>query len=116
MRIDHPPKQLVDGALISGLVGLLNAVEAANEAGDQVRVLEFESADPDFFLMHGDVEQILAMEAPADVPTEPNVAAATFDRCRTMGAAIIGANVGDTVSFESPADGTLSVHIVSLGQ
>lgn len=33
-----------------------------------------------------------------------------------MGAAIIGASVGDTVSFESPAGGTLSVQIVSLEQ
>ena len=84
--IDHPPKQLVDGGLIGGLIGLLNAVEDDTE----VRVLVFESADPDFFLMHGDVEQILAMEAPAEVPSEPNMASATFDRCRTMGVATIG--------------------------
>lgn len=84
--IDHPPKQLVDGPLIGGLIGLLDAVEAE----EQVRVLVFESADPDFFLMHGDVEQILAMEASAEAPTEPNVAAATFDRCRTIGVATIG--------------------------
>ena len=87
--LDHPPKQLVDGPLIGGLIGLLNAVEAANEADDQVSVLVFKSADPDFFLMHGDVEQILAMDAPADVPAEPNIAAATFDRCRTIGVATI---------------------------
>ena len=84
--VDHPPKQLVDGALIGGLMGLLNEVEA----DEQVGVLVFESADPDFFLMHGDVEQILAMEASAEVPAEPNVAAATFDRCRSIGVATIG--------------------------
>lgn len=88
--IDHPPKQLVDGGLIGGLIGLLNAVEAAGSGKEQVRVLVFESADPDFFLMHGDVEQILAMEASADVPAEPNMAAVTFDRCRTIGVATIG--------------------------
>ena len=88
--IDHPPKQLVDGELIVGLMGLLDAVEAANQESEQVSVLVFESADPDFFLMHGDVEQILAMETPADVPQEPNFAAATFDRCRTIGVATIG--------------------------
>lgn len=86
VMIDHPPKQLVDGELIGGLIGLLNSVEADG----LVRVLVFESADEDFFLMHGDVEQILAMEAPADVPQEPNMAAATFDRCRTIGIATIG--------------------------
>lgn len=84
--IDHPPRQLVDGALIGGLMGLLDAVED----DDLVRALVFESADPDFFLMHGDVEQILAMEAPAEVPAEPNIAAATFDRCRTIAVATIG--------------------------
>ena len=31
-----------------------------------------------------------------------------------MGAAIMGASVGDTLSYESPAGGTLSVEIVSL--
>ncbi|MCQ3812312.1 MAG: enoyl-CoA hydratase/isomerase family protein [Acidimicrobiia bacterium] len=84
--INHPPKQLVDGELIGGLFGLLNAVEADNQVG----VLVFESADPDFFLMHGDVEQILAMEASTEVPTEPNMAAVTFDQCRTIGVATIG--------------------------
>lgn len=86
VMIDHPPKQLVDGALIGGLMGLLDAVES----DERVHVLVFESADEDFFLMHGDVEQILAMEAPAEVPTEPNMAAVTFDRCRTIGVATIG--------------------------
>lgn len=33
-----------------------------------------------------------------------------------MGAAIMGASVGDTLSYESPAGGTLSVEIVSLEQ
>ena len=31
-----------------------------------------------------------------------------------MGAAIMGASVGDTLSYESPAGGTLSVEIVSI--
>ena len=31
-----------------------------------------------------------------------------------MGTAIMGAKAGDTLSYESPAGGTLSVHIVSL--
>ena len=33
-----------------------------------------------------------------------------------MGAAILGAKEGDTLSYESPAGGTLSVQIVSLDQ
>ena len=44
-------------------------------------MLLFRSADPDFFLMHGDVEAILAMPTGQYAPqTEPNVAAATFER------------------------------------
>ena len=33
-----------------------------------------------------------------------------------MGSAILGATVGDTLSYESPAGGTLTVQIVSLEQ
>ena len=33
-----------------------------------------------------------------------------------MGSAIIGASIGDTLSYESPAGGTLTVQIVSLEQ
>ncbi len=41
----------------------------------------FRSADPDFFLMHGDVHGILAIPPGEHVPaTEPNVAALLFER------------------------------------
>ena len=52
VTIDHPPSNLVDGALVMGLLGLLDEVEPDESA----KVLLFKSADPDFFLMHGDVE------------------------------------------------------------
>lgn len=75
--IDHPPTNLVDGALIGGLIDLLDALEP----DDAVRVVVFTSADADFFLMHGDVNGILAVPEHPHVPaTEPNVAAATFQR------------------------------------
>src|SRR6188472_3459828 len=82
VTIDHPPTNLVDGAFVGGLIGLLDACDAVDSG---VRVLVFASADPDFFLMHGDVESILAAPppAPAVTVTTPNVAAATFDRLRT---------------------------------
>jgi enoyl-CoA hydratase/carnithine racemase len=77
VTIDHPPTNLVDGEFIGGLIALLAAVEADPE----VRVLLFRSADPDFFLMHGDAAMIAALPAGDYVPqTEPNIAAATFDR------------------------------------
>ena len=41
----------------------------------------FRSADPDFFLMHGDVEMLAAMPPSEPVAaTEPNMAAALFQR------------------------------------
>ena len=55
--IDHPPTNLVDGAFIGALAGLLDELDA----DDAVRVVVFTSADPDFFLMHGDVHGILAI-------------------------------------------------------
>jgi enoyl-CoA hydratase/carnithine racemase len=77
--IDHPPTNLVDGAFIAALHGLL----AELETDDGARVLVFSSADPDFFLMHGDVQGILAIPPGEHRPaTEPNVAAALFERLR----------------------------------
>jgi enoyl-CoA hydratase/carnithine racemase len=75
--IDHPPSNLVDGAFVGGLSGLLDELER----DDGVRVVVFTSADPDFFLMHGDVRGILAIPPGEHVPaTEPNLAAALFER------------------------------------
>lgn len=81
VTIDHPPTNLVDGVLISELATVLDALEA----DDGVKVVVFQSADPDFFLMHGDVEGILTIpRGPAPSPaTEPNAAAATFQRLAT---------------------------------
>jgi enoyl-CoA hydratase/carnithine racemase len=89
VTIDHPPTNLVDGAFIGNLIVVLDALEA----DDAIKVVVFQSADPDFFLMHGDVEAILAMPragAPAPV-TEPNAAAAAFQRLSTSRLLSIGA-------------------------
>jgi enoyl-CoA hydratase/carnithine racemase len=75
--IDHPPTNLVDGAFIGALLGLFDQLES----DDAARVVVFRSADPDFFLMHGDVHSILAIPTGNHMPaTEPNVAAALFAR------------------------------------
>ena len=85
--IDHPPTNLVDGALIIGLGALLDALEA----DDLARIVVFSSADPDFFLMHGDVHGILAMPAGAHTPGDaPNVAAALFERLHRSHLVTIG--------------------------
>ena len=84
--IDHPPTNLMDGSLLMGLRGLLDTIE-----GDpSVRVVVFRSADPDFFVMHGDVE-LLAGLRPAPAPVrEANLAAATLERLATAPFVSIG--------------------------
>lgn len=87
VRIDNPPTNLVDGAFIGALVGVLERAER----DDDIRVLVFESADPDFFLMHGDVHGILAMPASDGAPvTTPNAAAAFFERLHRSPLVTIG--------------------------
>ena len=74
--IDHPPTNLLDGSLLDGLRSLLDHLERE----PSVRVVIFRSADPDFFVMHGDVELLVGLH-PAYVPVvEANLAAATLQR------------------------------------
>jgi enoyl-CoA hydratase/carnithine racemase len=88
VTIDHPPTNLVDAAFVAGLVGLLDAVERDGS----VRVVVFRSADPDFFLMHGDVESLLRIPRSRHTPPDtPNVAAATFQRLSSASFVSIGA-------------------------
>lgn len=76
VTIDIPPHNIVGADLVIGLFRLLPELEG----DDSISVVVFRSADPDFFLMHGDVEAILA-SAPSDEPvTEPNIAAVLFER------------------------------------
>jgi enoyl-CoA hydratase/carnithine racemase len=85
--IDHPPTNLVDGAFIGGLSRLLDALEP----DDAARVVVFSSADPDFFLMHGDVQGILAMPVGLHTATDiPNVASAVFERMHRSALVTIG--------------------------
>jgi enoyl-CoA hydratase/carnithine racemase len=87
VTIDHPPDQLVD----AGFIGALAARLPALEADPGIRVAVFRSADPDFFLMHGDVRGILAMPPSDGAPvTAPNAAAALFQRIHTSSLVTIG--------------------------
>ena len=74
--IDHPPTNLLDGALLEGLRSLLDHLERE----PSVRVIIFRSADPDFFVMHGDVELLVDLHPPSVPVLEPNPAAATLQR------------------------------------
>jgi len=87
VTIDLPPLNVLGGELIGALLGLLPELER----DPSVRVVVFRSADPDFFVMHGDVEALVAVP-PSDYQpvTEPNIAAVTFQRITTEPFVTIG--------------------------
>ncbi|WP_305787103.1 enoyl-CoA hydratase/isomerase family protein [Symbioplanes lichenis] len=51
VTIDHPPLNLLDGKLIPDLLSFVAQVKD----DDTVRVIVFQSADPEFFIAHGDM-------------------------------------------------------------
>jgi enoyl-CoA hydratase/carnithine racemase len=74
--IDQPPVNIVGADLIVGLGALLPELAAA-----EVNVAVFRSANPDFFLMHGDVEMLVQVPAsPPITATEPNIASVLFQQ------------------------------------
>jgi enoyl-CoA hydratase/carnithine racemase len=86
VTIDHPPINLFDMALIMEML----RVGEELEKDDTVRVAVFQSADPDFFIAHADVELIQTL--PADAPPKPAKLGffhAMVDRMRTMPKATI---------------------------
>jgi enoyl-CoA hydratase/carnithine racemase len=117
VTIDSPPLHLVDGPFLGALLELLPELEA----DDDLRVAVFRSADPDFFLMHGDVEALLASTpAPGAPVTEPNFAAAAFERIHrarfvTIGV-LDGAARGGGCEFLSALDFRLGTPRAVIGQ
>ncbi|HXZ84443.1 MAG TPA: enoyl-CoA hydratase/isomerase family protein [Myxococcota bacterium] len=79
--IDAPPLNLLGGALFAELGALVDEVER----DPAVRVLVLRSADPDFFIAHGDVETILrAPQRAGPPPVELPFTHRTLDRLRSM--------------------------------
>jgi enoyl-CoA hydratase/carnithine racemase len=77
--LDLPPVNIVGADLVVGLSALLPELLAS-----EVNVAVFRSADPDFFLMHGDVEILVAVPASQPVTaTEPNIASVLFQQLHT---------------------------------
>ena len=84
--IDAPPMNLLGPALL----GALDAFgrDVADDA--RVRVVVLRSADPEFFIAHGDVELIASLpEAPPRSEPEPNFVHQVVDRLRTLPKATI---------------------------
>jgi enoyl-CoA hydratase/carnithine racemase len=86
VTIDHPPINLFDMKLIGDMLRVGEEIEK----DDAVRVAVFQSADPDFFIAHADVELIQTL--PATAPPKPKKLGffhAMVDRLRTMPKATI---------------------------
>ncbi len=87
VTIDHPPMNLLDAALMTDLDRLGRELE-----GDEtVRVVVFQSANPDYFIAHADVTLIQTL--PTDVPpksSELSFFHAMVERYRLLPCATIG--------------------------
>ena len=85
--INNPPVNVMTDALYMDLVGFTSEVEQ----DASVKVVVFQSADPDFFIAHFDVETILKFET--DAPAEKSREFSDFhlmcERVRTMPKATI---------------------------
>jgi enoyl-CoA hydratase/carnithine racemase len=86
VTINHPPINLFDIPLVLELDQLGRELEAAQD----VRVVVFDSADPDFFIAHADVEMIAQLPKDTEPPTELNIFNVLIERFRTMPKATIG--------------------------
>src|SRR5258708_952175 len=62
--IDHPPINLLD----LRLMGELDRLETELRADDAVRVVIFDSANPDFFLAHYDIADLISRCGPPPAP------------------------------------------------
>jgi enoyl-CoA hydratase/carnithine racemase len=79
--IDHPPINLFDAALIADIDRFGREVETDPD----VRVVVIDSANPEFFIAHADVNLILQLpREPQPPPTELPLFQAMVDRFRTM--------------------------------
>jgi enoyl-CoA hydratase/carnithine racemase len=79
--IDHPPINLFDAALITDMDRFGREAEVDSE----VRVVVIDSANPEFFIAHADVNLILQLPREAQPPpTELPMFQAMVDRFRTM--------------------------------
>lgn len=73
VTIDAPPMNLLGGELMGGLMGLVDALE--RDATTRVAVLR--SADPDFWIAHGDVVSITSVPV-APTPERPEASELNF--------------------------------------
>lgn len=91
VTFDHPPINLLDMQMIREIDQLSKELEA----NTSIHVAVFQSADPDFFIAHADVD--LIRQLPTDIterPTELNLYVAALERLRTLPIATIAKIAG----------------------
>jgi enoyl-CoA hydratase/carnithine racemase len=113
VTIDHPPINLLDLALIQELARLGSEIEA----DDAIRVVVFDSADPEFFIAHADVGLIQQM--PSEVPPKATTLGffhAMVDRFRTMPKATIAKIEGRARGGGSEFVLSLDMRFAALGR
>jgi enoyl-CoA hydratase/carnithine racemase len=113
VTIDHPPINLMDSVMISDL----DRVGCELEADPEVRVAVFQSADPEFFIAHADVNVVLALPPP---PAQPSNQLSPFhrmvDRFRTMPKATIGKIEGRARGGGSELLLSLDIRFAAIGR
>ena len=111
--IDNPPINLLDLELIGDLDRFGQAVEQAED----VRVVVFDSADPEFFIAHADVQLIKALPKEAPPKSEElSLYHAMVDRFRTMPKATIACIEGRTRGGGSEFVLSLDMRFGALGR
>lgn len=91
VTFDHPPINLLDMQMIREI----DQLSKDFEANTSIHVAVFQSADPDFFIAHADVDLIRQM--PTDIterPTELNLYVAALERLRKLPIATIAKVAG----------------------
>lgn len=87
VTIDHPPINLMDLPMLQDLHRLVGELEADPD----LRVVVFDSADPEFFIAHADVELIEQLPTPAPPrSSELGFFHSLMERYRTLPKATIG--------------------------
>lgn len=103
VTLDHPPLNLMDGVLLPSLRGFVHRVRTDTA----VRVVVFQSADPEFFSAHGDMAYVtdpdalpaatraaVAAAPGAEVPQGLNILEAMSEELRTLPQVTIGKLAG----------------------
>jgi len=113
VTIDHPPINLFDLTLIQEMIALGDLLQA----DDTVRVVVFDSANPDFFIAHADVHliQMLPTEPPPK-PTTLGFFHAMVERFRTLPQATIAKIEGRARGGGSEFVLSLDMRFGALGQ